>query len=45
MMETKQLYEIPTTTVVEMMAEGMVCQSNPNNQQFTLPGFGDVNEI
>ena len=44
-METKQLYDIPTATVVEVLAEGMVCQSIPNDKQFTLPGFGDVNEI
>ena len=44
-METKQLYEVPTATVVVVLAEGMVCQSVPLEKQFTLPGYGDAIEI
>ena len=44
-METKQLYEVPTATVVEVLAEGMVCESIPDNSKFTMPGYDNAIEI
>ena len=43
-METKQLYEVPTATVVEVKTEGLICQSNLQNQ-YTIPGYDDAIEI
>lgn len=37
----KECYEAPTSTVVAIKIEGIICQSD----QYTIPGYGDVNEI
>lgn len=43
-METikKELYEAPSTTVVEVKTEGIVCGSP---DYYYKPGYGDPNEI
>ena len=39
----KVLYEAPSTAVVEVKVEGIVCQSQ-DPQQFTIPGYGDAED-
>ena len=40
-METKLVYEAPEVEVVELRPEGIICES----KQFTLPGYGNAEEI
>ena len=42
---TRNYYEAPATEVVELKIEGFICFSDPDSDQFGLPGFGAVNEI